>query len=136
MASDEPAKHGMQEVRGSNPLSSTYFQLKNNSILKMIFDLLHARQEGQGLNSLSFTFPQVSSTLRSWKNGLYLLEPCKHTPWVLASCTGVLQLSPMLRVPAGRESPKRSVPGSKTGAKPGTTGYTAARLLLQPVQVQ
>ena len=40
------------------------------SILKMIFDLLHARQEGQGLNSLSFTFPQVSSTLRSWKNGL------------------------------------------------------------------
>ena len=35
--------YGMQKVRGSNPLSSTFSQLKDIfSILKMIFDLLHA----------------------------------------------------------------------------------------------
>ncbi len=41
--SDETARHGMQEVRGSNPLSSTLLAGQRHiSIIEMIFDLLHA----------------------------------------------------------------------------------------------
>jgi hypothetical protein len=40
------------------------------SILKIIFDLLHFAHEGQGPGFLSFTFPQVSSILRTRKDGL------------------------------------------------------------------
>ena len=94
----------------------------------MIFDLLHARQEGQGLNSLSFTFPQVSSMLRSWKMASDLLQRRQahtlgHGFRHRSSRSSVLCCGSR---PVG-ETPKRSVPGSKTGAKPGTTGYTVAR---------
>ena len=44
LSGDEPGLYGMQEVRGSNPLSSTLFRGQRHiSILEMIFDFLHCQ---------------------------------------------------------------------------------------------
>lgn len=49
---DDEYLYGMQEVRGSNPLSSTIFPVQRHiSILKMIFDFLHCKSRRWPLTS-------------------------------------------------------------------------------------
>jgi|HubBroStandDraft_6_1064221.scaffolds.fasta_scaffold248100_3 hypothetical protein len=104
----------------------------------MIFDLLHAGQENQGLNSLSFTFPQVSGILRFLKMVSDLFAMYASTrPGSWFPAQEFSQLSPMLRVPAVGRNAETVRPGEQDGSKTRHYGVhggtTAVTTLTSPV---